>query len=69
MPKPSLDQLKQKQDRLKTKLAGKGESLEAPARRKLKKRIRRTQRRVRRIEADAARRAKKAGAKDEAAAG
>ena len=65
MPGKSAEQLKQKTQGLKTKLAEKGESLGQEKVRALKKQIRRVQRRRRAIEARAKRLAPKAAAASE----
>ena len=64
MPVATLDSLKEKTTRLKKKLAENGDALEGPAARALKKRIRRTQRARRSMEARAARLAGKAQKKE-----
>ena len=56
MPVKSVEQLKQKATALRKKLAEKGSKMEGAAVRKLKKSIRRTQRRRRKFVADQARR-------------
>ncbi len=61
----NVEQLKTKTVALKKKLAAKGGSLSGSDRRELKKKIRRAQRKRRRLEADAARIAK-AGKKEKA---
>lgn len=55
MPIATVETLKQRTARLKKKLADAGESLEGPAARALKKRIRRAQRSRRKLEVRAAR--------------
>ncbi len=61
----NVEQLKTKTAALKKKLAAKGGSLSGPDRRALEKKIRRVQRKRRRLQADAARIAK-AGKKGKA---
>lgn len=65
MPVKSVEQLKQKALALRKKLAEKGGKMEAPAVRKLKKNIRRTQRLRRKIVATEARRSTKSAEKGE----
>jgi hypothetical protein len=60
MPAKSVEQLKQRTAALRKKLAEKGSKMEGAAVRKLKKSIRRTQRRRRKFVATEARRAKSA---------
>jgi hypothetical protein len=55
MPKATVDQLNAKTETLKTKLAEKGESMEGPEVRALKKKIRRIQRKRRSLVASEAR--------------
>ena len=64
MPVATVDSLKEKTARLKKKLADKGDALEGPAVRALKKKIRRAQRERRSLEARAARLAGKAAKKE-----
>lgn len=63
MPTATVDSLAAKAARLKKKLAEKGEGLEGPALRALKKRIRRAQRSRRKLVVRAARHAGKGGEK------
>jgi hypothetical protein len=67
MPAKSAEQMKQKAAALRKKLAEKGKTMEVAAVRKLKKSIRRAQRRRRKIVADQARRAAKPSEKAETA--
>jgi len=65
MPVKSVEQLKQKAAALRKKLAEKGSKMEGAAVRNLKKSIRRTQRKRRKIVAVEARRAAKSAEKAE----
>jgi len=58
MPVQSLDQIRQRQAKLQEKLATQGESLEPGPRRGLKKKIKRAQRKAKRVEVHQARIAK-----------
>ncbi len=65
MPVANVESLKKRTAALKKRLAEKGAKMEGPAVRGLKKKIRRAQRRRRKIESGAARRAAKAEKKAE----
>ena len=59
MPVPTIEQLQQKEASLKQTIGEKGESLDKPKRRELAKKLRRVQRRRRRMVTEAVRRAPK----------
>lgn len=67
MPIPSIEQLKQKSDGLAKKLADKGDGIEVGEKRKLRKQLKRAQRKGRRLHIEVERQ-KKAAAKPAEAA-
>jgi hypothetical protein len=69
MPVPNIEQLKQKEASLKKLIADQGESTDRTERRALGKKLRRVQRRRRKLAIEVARRTAKPKAAPEAAAG